>query len=66
MRKDVGVNGDAQYIEQMVWMFFLKVYDVAKKDWELNAMDKGETFKSIIPEPLRWPNWAPSKDKEDS
>ena len=27
MRKDAGVNGDAQRIEQMVWMFFLKVYD---------------------------------------
>jgi len=27
MRQDAGVNGDAQRIEQMVWMFFLKVYD---------------------------------------
>ena len=64
MRKDAGINGDAQRIEQMVWMFFLKVYDAAEEDWELDAEDKGETFKSIIPEPLRWRNWAPSKDKE--
>ena len=64
MRKDAGINGDAQRIEQMVWLFFLKVYDAAEEDWELDAMDKGETFKSIIPEDLRWRNWAPSKDEE--
>ena len=64
MRKDAGINGDAQRIEQMVWMFFLKVYDAAEEDWELDAMDKGETFKSIIPESLRWRNWAPSKDED--
>ena len=46
MRKDAGINGDAQRIEQMVWMFFLKVYDAAEEDWELDAEDKGETFKS--------------------
>ena len=64
MRKDAGINGDAQRIEQMVWLFFLKVYDAAEDDWEIDAMDKGETFKSIIPEDLRWRNWAPSKDEE--
>ena len=60
MRKDAGINGDAQRIEQMVWMFFLKVYDAAEEDWELEE----DNFKSIIPEPLRWHNWAPSKDEE--
>lgn len=64
MRKDAGINGDAQRIEQMVWMFFLKVYDAAEEDWELDAFDKGEEFISIIPEDLRWRNWAPSKDEE--
>ena len=64
MRKDAGINGDAQRIEQMVWMFFLKVYDAAEEDWEIDALDKGEDFKSIIPEPLRWRSWAPSKDEE--
>ena len=58
MRKDAGINGDAQRIEQMVWMFFLKVYDAAEEDWEMDA-----SYKSIIPEPLRWRNWAPSKDE---
>lgn len=60
MRKDAGINGDAQRIEQMVWMFFLKVYDAAEEDWELDD----ENFKSIIPEELRWRNWAPSRDEE--
>ncbi len=64
MRMDAGINGDAQRIEQMVWMFFLKVYDAAEEDWELDAFDRGETFQSIIPEELRWHNWAPSKDEE--
>jgi type I restriction enzyme M protein len=36
MRKDAGINGDAQRIEQMVWMFFLKVYDAAEKGLEYN------------------------------
>lgn len=64
MRKDAGINGDAQRIEQMVWMFFLKVYDAAEEDWEIDALDKNKEFKSIIPEELRWRNWAPSKDEE--
>ena len=63
MRQDAGVNGDAQRIEQMVWMFFLKVYDTQEYDWEDDAIDHGERYKSIIPEDLRWRNWAPSKDE---
>lgn len=63
MWKDAGINGDAQRIEQMVWMFFLKVYDAQEYEWEIDAMDKKEEYKSIIPEDLRWRNWAPSKDE---
>ena len=32
MRNDAGINGDAQRIEQMVWILFLKVYD-AKEEY---------------------------------
>lgn len=64
MRQDAGINGDAQRIEQMVWMFFLKVYDAQEYEWEIDAMDKKEEYKSIIPEDLRWRNWAPSKDED--
>lgn len=54
MRMDAGINGDAQRIEQMVWMLFLKVYDAKEDDWELNE----DNYKSIIPEDCRWRNWA--------
>lgn len=54
MRNDAGVNGDAQRIEQMVWILFLKVYDAKEEIWQFHD----QNFKSIIPEPLRWRNWA--------
>ena len=38
MRMDAGINGDAQRIEQMVWMLFLKVYDAKEDDWELRII----------------------------
>ena len=58
MRMDAGINGDAQRIEQMVWMLFLKVYDAKEDDWELNEDD----YVSIIPEECRWRNWAIADD----
>ena len=58
MRMDAGINGDAQRIEQMVWMFFLKVYDTQEETWEYKAFKDKQTFESIIPERLRWRNWA--------
>lgn len=54
MRMDAGINGDAQRIEQMVWMLFLKVYDAKEDDWEINE----DNYESIIPEKCRWRNWA--------
>ena len=59
MRQDAGINGDAQRIEQMTWMFFLKVYDAQEETWEW----KDGNYKSIIPEDLRWRKWA--VDKKD-
>lgn len=58
MRMDAGINGDAQRIEQMVWMLFLKVYDAKEDDWELNE----DNYISIIPEECRWRNWAQADD----
>jgi len=57
MRNDAGINGDAQRIEQIVWMLFLKVYDSQEAEWEFT---EGDAFKSIIPEECRWCNWANS------
>lgn len=54
MRNDAGINGDAQRIEQIAWMLFLKVYDVKEQDWEWDDED----YTSIIPEECRWQNWA--------
>ena len=54
MRNDAGINGDAQRIEQIAWMLFLKVYDTAENNWEVNE----DGYVSIIPEPCRWRNWA--------
>ncbi len=54
MRNDAGINGDAQRIEQIAWMLFLKVYDAKEDDWEFNEDD----YTSIIPEECRWRNWA--------
>ena len=53
MRKDAGVDGDAQRISQIVWMIFLKVFDDKEKEWELE-----NNYKSPIPEKFRWRNWA--------
>lgn len=54
MRNDAGINGDAQRIEQIAWMLFLKVYDTKEGDWEFDDDD----YQSIIPEECRWRNWA--------
>ena len=61
MRVDNGINGDAQRIEQMTWLLFLKVYDTKEEDWEFH----NPNYVSIIPEELRWRNWAvDNKDGE--
>lgn len=54
MRNDAGINGDAQRIEQISWLLFLKVYDTKEEDWEFDD----EKYQSIIPENCRWRNWA--------
>jgi len=54
MRSDAGINGDAQRIEQMVWILFLKVYSTKEEEWEL----LNDNYTSVIPEKFRWSNWA--------
>lgn len=54
MRLDAGINGDAQRIEQLVWILFLKVYDAKEENWEFDD----DNYESIIPEECRWRNWA--------
>ena len=54
MRNDAGVDGDAQRISQMTWMFFLKVYDAKEEEWEFYD----NKYVSLIPDSLKWRNWA--------
>jgi type I restriction enzyme M protein len=54
MRQDSGVDGDAQRISQMCWMFFLKIID--DQDQELEIVKSG--YKSPIPKKYRWRTWA--------
>jgi type I restriction enzyme M protein len=53
MRKDAGVDGDAQRISQLVWMIFLKIFDDRESEYEL-----ADDYRSPLPEGLRWRNWA--------
>ncbi|TCL06987.1 type I restriction enzyme M protein [Sodalis ligni] len=57
MRKDDGVDGDAQRLGQLTWMLFLKVFDQREEEWE----DDNPKYKSPLPERMRWRNWAAYK-----
>jgi type I restriction enzyme M protein len=54
MRQDVGVDGDAQRISQLCWMFFLKIID--DQDQQLELLQDG--YRSPIPKDLQWRAWA--------
>ena len=45
MRQDAGISGDAQRIEQMVWLFFLKVYDAQEETWEYKSRRVNQLFR---------------------
>lgn len=53
-RNDAGINGDAQRIEQLTWMLFLKIYD----DMEIEKEILDDSYESIIPPGFRWSEWA--------
>ena len=54
MRKDAGVDGDAQRLGQMSWLLFLKVFDAQEEELELELDD----YREPIPEQFLWRNWA--------
>lgn len=54
MRQDAGSSGDAQRIEQLAWMFFLKMFD--DREYEVELLDP--SYRSPIPADLRWRAWA--------
>lgn len=61
MRKDDGVDGDAQRLGQLTWMLFLKVFDQREEEWE----DDNPAYQSPLPERFRWRNWAAYKADAD-
>lgn len=65
MRKDDGVDGDAQRIGQLTWMLFLKIFDQCEETWEDDAKANRKKYKSPIPENCRWRNWAKYKVDTD-
>jgi type I restriction enzyme M protein len=54
MRKDAGVDGDAQRLGQLSWLLFLKIFDAQEEELE----DEQDNYKSPIPEEYLWRNWA--------
>jgi type I restriction enzyme M protein len=56
MRKDAGVDGDAQRIGQMAWLLFLKIFD--DQEQEIEIMSDDGDYESPIPEDLLWRKWA--------
>src|SRR5438445_13870790 len=54
MRKDAGTYGDAQRLEQLGWMFFLKIFDDREKEMEIIR----DAYKSPLAQDLRWSAWA--------
>jgi len=54
MREDTGLNGDAQRIEQLGWMIFIKVF--SDKEKELELME--DKYVSPLPSEYHWDEWA--------
>jgi len=57
MRKDAGVDGDAQRIGQMSWLLFLKIFDAQEEALEFEQ----DNYREPIPEEYLWRNWAADK-----
>ena len=54
MREDTGINGDAQRIEQLGWMIFIKVFSDKEQEMELMI----DNYVSPLPEEFHWSQWA--------
>mgnify|MGYP001942287967 CR=1 FL=1 len=55
MRKDAGIDGDAQRLGQLSWLLFLKIFDTIEEDFE---DEDGKKYKSPIDKQFLWRNWA--------
>ena len=58
MRKDAGVDGDAQRLGQLSWLLFLKIFDAQEEELEDELDGEQDNYKAPIPEKFLWRNWA--------
>lgn len=58
MRRDDGTNGISEYIEQISWMFFLKVFEDLENRFEGEHILVGDNYERIIPTELTWSVWT--------
>lgn len=58
MRKDKGMNGDADRLPMLTWIMFLKFLDDNEQLQEINAQLEGKKYKPAISAPYRWRDWA--------
>ncbi len=54
MRKDAGVDGDAQRLGQLSWLLFLKIFDAQEEALELEQ----DNYQYPIPQRYLWRSWA--------
>ena len=62
MRKDKGLNGDLDRLPLLTWIMFLKFLADHERVAETNAKIAGKQYKSALPKPYRWRDWAAHKD----
>lgn len=64
MRKDAGVDGDAQRLGQMSWLLFLKIFDAQEEalEFELDGVNGDASYQEPIPSQYLWRNWAQDKE----
>ncbi|MBD2652023.1 SAM-dependent DNA methyltransferase [Synechocystis sp. FACHB-383] len=58
MRKDTGVDGDAQRISQLTWLLFLKIFDDKEQEWEFLVPG----YQSPLAVKYRWSSWAKNQE----
>lgn len=64
MRRDDGTTGILEYMEQLSWMIFLKVFEDLEKRFEDEAKFEGREYIPIIDPKFRWSSWATKSDRE--
>lgn len=62
LRKDKGLNGDADRLPLLTWVMFLKFLDDLERRHEDEAGLDGKPYVPLIEAPYRWRDWAAKAD----